>query len=638
MKKSISILMCVVIFVMSFPFIAFAAENEFPVYDAVIVTSENAAATDSYAAEKLSYYLAKVLGKAVAVVPDSEPQAEYEIVVGETSREAVDLIAQNDGGYIIRSDSSRVVICGKGNKGTINAVYAFLEKYCDCHWYESGVIVTPEKAQLTVPVDIDDKYNTFFEYTETDTTSSRDPEFSLANGQTGGVYCDFTDEQGSAVEYLGTFCHTFTTYYCKPDMYFAEHPEYYALHKGERVPNQLCLTNEDVKAVVAQEVLDLLAVQHNPNATLQIISLTQHDNQQYCECEKCSAVDKENGAHSGTMISFVNDIAARVKAAGDYDNIAFDTFAYQYTRQAPSKVIPREDVIVRLCSIECCFGHTLDDADCKENASFMYDLEQWGKICNRIYIWDYVHNYHESLCIFPNFGVMQRNVQIFYENNVKGVYEEGNYYISECDGEFGEMRTYLLAKLLQNPYCDYSAEMDGYLNAVYGPGGKYIREFIDIMTEHAVTKIQHLTIYKPAKDTLYNMTNADIRYCDELWEKAKNEAQTPEQLSQLERSEISWRYWKCANIKSEFSLLQFPYLWMCEREMLYKDIKDMGIVRISEGNQNSYISDCDLLYLFREPQKWKVLYDEPYWDALNPYALKLYNFLGDVYRFISGNK
>ncbi|MBQ3602222.1 MAG: DUF4838 domain-containing protein [Clostridia bacterium] len=635
MKKAFCIMLGLVMFVMAIPFTAFAAENEFPVYDAVVVAGENASATDKFAAEKLAFYLGKILGKAMSVVDDTAEKADYEIIVGETAREAVDLSSRNDGGYTITSDAEKVVICGKGNKGTINGVYAFLEKYCGCNWYESGVIVTPENAQLTVPADINDTYNTFFEYTETDTTSSRDTEFSLANGQTGGVYRDFTVAQGSGVEYIGSFAHTLANQICKPDMYFAEHPEYFALHGGKRVPEQLCLTNEDVKAAVTQEVLDLLAAQHNPDASIQIVSLTQHDNQLYCECENCAAIDKENGAHSGTMITFVNDIAKRVKAAGNYDNIAFDTFAYQYTRQAPSKVKPREDVIVRLCSIECCFGHTLDNPDCKENAAFMHDLEQWGKICNRIYIWDYVHNYAESVCLFPNFGVMQRNVQIFYENNVKGVYEEGNYYINECDGEFGEMRTYLLAKLLQNPYCDYYAEMDGYLNAVYGPGGKFIREFIDIATAHAVTNLQHLKIYQKSQNTLYNMSNADIEYCNELWEKAKAAAENAEQLSQIERSELSWRYWKAVNRKSEFSLWQFPYLWMRENEKLYNDFRSMGIIRMNEGG-NSNLSECNLLYLYRIPTKWTTLYNETYWDALNPYAVKLYNFLGEVYRFFGG--
>ena len=602
----------------------YAAQASFDISNAVIIVASDAPSTDVYAAHRLKYYLDKITGGNFKIVDDNV-SADYVILVSTEDNGEI------DGSYTITSTTDSVLIIGAGNKGTINGVYAFLEKYCGCHWYESEVIVIPENKNLTVPVGINEKYAPFFEYTEADTASALDEEFSLANGLTGGVYRDFSVEQGSAVEYIGSFAHTLTTFFCKSATYFEEHPEYFALNNGKRNPNQLCLTNEKVKEIVTAEVLAMLETEHNPEASMQIISLTQHDNYFFCQCQNCKAIDDENGSQSGSIVTFVNEIARRVKENGGYDNVVFDTFAYQYSRKAPSKVVPREDVIIRLCSIECCFGHTLDDKNCEQNVEFMKDLEDWGKICNRIYIWDYVNNYRETVCIFPNFGVMQRNVQIFYENNVKGIYEEGNYYIANCDGEFAEMRTYLLSKLMQNPYLDYSAEMNGYLNAVYGKGGKYIREFIDMMTAHAVTDSKHLTIYQESGKTLYNMTDEDIAYCNELWEKAKEAAETEEELAQIRRSELSWRYWKCANHKGEFSKNQFPYVYMNAAEMLHHDLKDMGILVFSEGAKSG-LSDCELLYLYRDiGSKWTVLYEEWFWDILNPFAIAIYNLLGMIY-------
>lgn len=632
MKKILSVVLAMIIGALSVPFTAFAAENRFKVYESVIVVSAYASATDIYASQRLKHYLDRITGKNIEIVTNNG-SSEYEICVGETNRDKTDFSESANGSYIITSTDKRIIINGAGNKGTINGVYAFLEKFCGCHWYETQVIIAPENSTLTVPADIDIKYTPFFEYTETDTASSRDIEFSLANGLTGGVYRDFTAEQGTAVEYLGRFAHTMTTFFCKSETYFEEHPEYFALRNGKRTPNQLCLTNEKVKDIVTAEVLELLESEHNPDADIQIVSLTQHDNFDYCMCDNCKAIDDENGSQSGTMITFVNEIARRVKEHG-YDNVVFDTFAYQYTRKAPTKVVPREDVIVRLCSIECCFGHTLDDPKCEQNVDFMNDLRKWGKICNRIYIWDYVHNYANTLCIFPNFGILQRNIQIFYENNAKGLYEEGNYYIDNSDAEFAEMRTYLLSKLMQNPYLDYEAEMDGYLNGVYGPGGCYIREFIDIITEHAVTDSKHLSIYQSAENTLYNMTDEDVEKCNELWEKAKTVAEDDEQLQQIRRTELSWRYWKASNKRGEFSRCQFPYVWMSEGEKLHNDLKEMNAVLFSEGGTN-LLSDCELLYLYRVPYKWTVVYEEWFWDVLNPLAVGFYKLLGAVYNLFN---
>ena len=126
------------------------------------------------------------------------------------------------------------------------------------------------------------------------------------------------------------------------------------------------------------------------------------------------------------------------------------------------------------------------------------------------------------------------------------------------------------------------------------------------------------------------MTNEDVERCNELWQKAKDAAVTEEQLQQIRRSELSWRYWKSANKRGEFSRLQFPYVWMNEGKKLHDDLKEMNAVLFSEGGTN-LLSDCELLYLYRVVNKWTVIYEESYWDLLNPYAVKFYEFLGKIY-------
>lgn len=630
MKKIISVLLALT-FAFSMCVTASAQGDAFRVADAVIVVGNNASDTDLYAAQKLEYYLEKIIGTDIAVITDAADVQAKEIVVGATNRATVEFENEENGSYIIKSDENRLVIAGYESRGTIYGVYAFLEDYCDCRWYETNVIRIPENPDLTVPSGLDVSYTPYFEYTETDTASSRDAEFSLANAQNGRPYRYLSPEQGGTVEYLGPFAHTLSTYYCASSVYFAEHPEYFALRDGKRTPDQLCLTNPDTIEIVFNEVIALLGREYDPAKSMQILSLTQHDNQNYCECPSCKAIDDENGSQAGTMVTFVNTIAEKVKATGIYNNVVFDTFAYQYTRKAPSEVVPRDDVIIRLCSIECCFGHTLDSADCKENALFLADLEEWGKICDRIYVWDYVNNYSETCCIFPNFGVLQRNMQIFAENNVKGIYEEGNYYVAQCDTEFAELRTYLLAQLMKDPYMDYDAEMNGYLEAVYGAGWENIREFIDIITEHSVTKRKHLGIFQDAGKTLHGMSAKDISHCDELWQNAIDMAETDTRRAEVIRSQISWRYWKCANRKGEFSLLKSAYVRMTNQDILYNDMLEHGVTVIGETTRPRALSECEMVHYFRVPLKWSIRYDENYWFALTPYFLEFYELLGKIY-------
>ncbi len=635
MKKIIAIILSVVMVLMTVP-AAFAAQGEIALKDAVIAVAEDAAITEKYAAERLSYYLSQIVGEEIAVVAENEAQGVV-ISVGATEFSDYDAEGKKNGSYEIYTDGGMIIIDGAGNKGAINGVYAFLEKFCGCHWYEDQVIVIPENGEIAVSGDIEVEYTPFFEYSETDTKSAHDPEFSVANGLTGGVYKNLTAEQGGDVSYIGGSSHTLVNLYCTPEKYFNDHPEYFALVDGVRTGTQLCLTNEAVKDIVTAEVIEALDKSYEPDAPLQIISVTQADNEQYCTCENCAVLDRENGSQAGTMITFVNEIARRVRAVRDYDNIAFDTFAYQYTRKAPSNVVPREDVIVRLCSIECCFGHPLDDEGCDDNAAFMQDLRDWNKICDRLYIWDYVLNCYENNVIHPNFGVLQRNIQIFYEHGVKGVYEQGVYYITDADGEFAEMRTYLLSKLMQNPYLDYEAEMLGYCQAVYGGAGEYVKEFIDYITDFQLDSFMHLHIDQESFITFITFPDNRVKVCDDLWEKAFAAEMTDAQLAQLERSHISWRYWKCAHYRSEFSIFRHPYLWMSERLDLYNDMVEMGITRMGEREKHD-ISHNHCLHLFRSITTWITLYDEPVWDALEPVAMMIYKLMEISYTLMGLKK
>ena len=580
LKKTLSVILALV-FTMCIFVPAFAEGDDILPDNAVIVIAEKASATDKSAAQIIQKNLAAVTGIKYDILPDTAKFGGYIISVGNNTRFPVDTSDLDDGGYRIKAFKNGVSIAGEGNRGTLYGAYAFLEKCAGCHCYTASMGVTSDWDKVVIPDDLDIEYNVFFEYTDTDWISPTDVNYSVANGLNGSPYRTIPAELGGNVKYISRFCHTLTDQFCSRNKYFDEHPEYFALRGGKRTGDQLCLCNEDVVNIVIDEVLELLSRTHDPAAAVEIISLTQADNQNYCECAACKALDEANGSHAGTMITFINKVAKAVKAAG-YTNTAIDTFAYQYTRHAPTAVKPDDNVIVRFCTIEGCFAHSFDDDSCKYNADIKKDLVEWGKICNRIYVWDYTTNYARTLGIFPDFGVLQKNMQFFYENNVKGVYEEGAYYARQCDTEFAELRAYLLARLMVDPYCDYSAEMNGFLKAYYGSGWQQIRTFIDMTSEKCVKDGNKLGIYNDMGDTL-DFSKDDIERADDLWEKAKKlSADEPEALANIERSEISWRYWKCCNNVAEFSNIA-PTKESASRE-LYEDIVALGVTRFNEGS------------------------------------------------------
>ncbi|MBQ7547804.1 MAG: DUF4838 domain-containing protein [Clostridia bacterium] len=609
MKRCISVFMVVLLTILAAQSALCASAAASP----EIVLPENPAPWQTNASSVLREYLAKT---------GAENTARIRFHLDDP---AVQPPSGKDGAYRIAEREGDVYISGSGKRGTLYGVFAFLEEICGCRWYAHDLEVIPHCDAITVPDGYETQYTPFFEYCETDWRTSQSIAFATANRMNGSAYRSAVpDAWGGSVNYLSGFAHTLTTQFCAARSYFDTHPEYFALHEGQRTPNQLCLTNPDTLRIVTGEVLSLLGEKYNPDEATQIVSLTQHDNHDFCTCDACAALDKANGSHAGTMITFANAVADAVRDAG-YTNVAIDTFAYEYTRKPPTQVVPRDNVIVRLCSIECCFGHTLDDPACRDNTAFMQDLRDWSAICKRIYIWDYGTNYGESFNFFPNIAVLQRNMQIYYEHNVRGVYGEGNYYLDRCDGEFGALRGYLQCRLMADPYLDYDDTMNGFLAAYYGGGWQSIRSFIDLCCEKGVTKLSHAHIFQRARGSLPAMTIRDVQTCDALWDEAAAKAETQEQVQRVLRSQICWRYWKASNGRREFSFFRNPLRRMQARDALYRDIVAFGNDCIGEMTRKRDLSGCPALHLLRIPFCWSTLYDSPFWDAVSPLVEKLYN-------------
>lgn len=566
---------------------AFAAEPADAVIDGSwkILVSPGDSAQVNYAAELIRSVFEQAIGQTLPIVSSAD---EKYIAVGLAA--AADVSAVAPDGYRITVLNGNVHLKGTGQRGIVAGANRFVEEFAGRKVYTSLLTVIPKADSVTVPADTDIIYEPYFEYTDTDWISPCDPVYSLANGLTGGVYRRLSPAQGGTVNYISGFAHTLTTQFCTANMYFESHPEYFAYRadKNERVSRQLCLTNPEVLAIVTDEVLDLLAKNHDPDASLQIVSLTQNDNYDYCECENCKAFEKAHGdVRSATMINFVNQVADAVAAKG-YDNVAIDTFAYQYTRQAPTGIAPRDNMIVRLCTIECCFAHPLDDPACERNIALMKDLADWSKICGRIYVWDYTTNYAHTTCVFPDFGVIQKNLQVFYEHNVKGVYEEGAYYASNCNVEFMELRSYMLSKCLQDPYCDLNAEIDGFLENYYGDK-ENMRSILELLTACAGDKDGHLSIYQSSKDSL-SPSNYQISLIDKKFAAAKENAQTDEQVKNIGRAEVSWKFWKANAKKGEFSLLN-PNRYN-EKQNLFDLLVAYDVHMLNEGSEYDDFRDC----------------------------------------------
>ncbi len=584
--------------------------------DYSIIIGKGFSASEKNSAQKLQKYLREISGINLEIKTDDAQEAAKEIIVGKTNREGgeytIDRTSLGDDGVVIKTVGEKIILSGAEKRGAVYAVYTFLEEYFDCRWFTYDLTVIPKAEKLIIPKEIDYEYVPQITYRATDWISpSRSNEYKAANMLNDGVYGRISEEYGSDVSYAGGFCHTFAQLVDR-NLINSE-PEIFALgvETGERTTDQLCLTNPRTLELTIQGVRRWLS--QNPNA--QIVSVTQNDNQNYCVCESCKKIDEEEGSQSGTMIRFVNAIADDIKE--DYPNVMVDTFAYVYTRKPPKITVPRDNVIVRLCSIECNFSTPLNNESNKINKAFADDIKEWSRICKNLHIWDYTTNYSHYLSPFGNFDVLQENLKFFAEHNVIGVYSEGNYQAAQSNGEFAELRSYMLARLTWNPDADIDELMYEFCDAYYGKGAQHIVDFINFIDENnggisidinnwwvtpfpnEISVEKGMKIYTNVSDAaVLKVKHSDVEKIDEMWQMAYDAAEEDWQKENVKRSEICWRYLKASRSIGEFKNSKTRAE---EHEKLYEDFKKYGISLLCEGHENELSNDPDFTL---PPEKW----------------------------------
>lgn len=452
----------------------YIARNQKP--EMAIFLSKEASAQEKFAAGELRYYLGLITGAPIEIVNDKSGAV---IELGRGAEE------QGDDGFSIRTDGANLTILG-GKRGVIYGAYEFLEKL-GCRFFTALSEKIPACEELELP-DIDDTQVPVLEYREHNYTDVRRHVRFAVKCRLNGNAHPIPEKFGGHMSYAW-YVHTFEKM-VPPEKYAKEHPEYYALVDGKRdTPYggryQLCLTEPGVLKVCIESVRQALI--DNPEAS--IISISQNDWFGNCTCERCLDVDKMEGSPAGTLLRFVNAIAEALEA--EFPHVIFDTLAYNYTRPAPKITRPRHNVCVRLCSIESCFAHPFETCDDDKRSvtrpdgsvsSFITDLRDWGKMCDRMYIWDYTTCFAHYPTPHPNWNSLQPNMRAFVKNNVKGVFEQANGAVGG-GVDLNELRLYVLSKLLWDAETDVERHIQEFLEHYYGAAAPHIRAYMKALTD-----------------------------------------------------------------------------------------------------------------------------------------------------------
>lgn len=494
---------------------------------ATIVTQQGATASDIHAALELQEALAKMTGADIRVIQAGASLPKNAIVIGQGPLAAKLLPEVNWSGLgleqtVIASRGSNLIVAGGRPRGALYAVDRLLNSL-GVRWWAPWATTIPHRPNLKIA-----RWNSSespaYEYRDPYWFHTFDAEWALHNFDNGSV-TRIDDARGGRIEYQG-FVHT---YYglVPPEKLFTTHPEWFSLINGKRVDHdaQLCTTNQALRDYVVDQVRTQL--KQNPKA--RIVSVSQNDCYQPCQCPNCRALAKREGSDSALVLDLVNYVAGKLER--EFPDVAFDTLAYQWSRKPPISMQPRKSVIVRLCSIECNFAFPLD---APKNQSFADDVSGWSKLTSRLYIWDYCTNFANYLAPQPDYFTFGETLRFLHDHGARGLFEEGAY--QSTDADMAELKAWVLAQLMWNPKLDNDALVREFLAGYYGKASKPIYDYLRLVQSEA--QKGPLSFAGPVRAAFLGYET--MRKAELLWQSAEaSVANDPDLLWRVKQSHLA---------------------------------------------------------------------------------------------------
>lgn len=569
--------------------------------DFVIEIDPRASAPEQNAARELQTYLQAISGVELPIV-SSLPEGKHAIVVGRGERarqllgNAVDLDALKDDTTVIYECGNDLVLSGDAPRGTLYAVYSFLEDWLGVRFWTSTETDIPQQTRIQIPT-IQEVYTPPFFNRETFYKPFLDDPLFSVRRKVNGHWEEIPEEWGGHLDLFG-WCHT-GNLYLPPEKYFQDHPEWYCMRDGKRQIGQPCLTNREMRAEYIRNVFN--ALQENPGQ--RVLDISQNDNYLFCQCPECEAFVREHGNQTDLLLDFVNEVATEV--GKNYPDLTVMTLAYQYTRQLPETVRPVDNVCIRLCSIECDFGYPLRS---ERNADMAEEFRQWSAIAGQLAVWNYLTNFPNYMLPHPNIESLADDIRFFRENHAVSVFNQGDVGTGYA-GDYIALRGYIVSKLLWNPDLDEKVLFQEFLDGYYGNAAPFIKEYWDLILKEFHAAGTPLRCGTGDAPWLSPQTIVTAR---EIMDKAENAVAENDTLLQRVRT---------ARLTIDFALLNlfrvnapdtafalFPNMTLKDVNDLYQRsierAKEAGMVYFAESTP--YQVFMDGFELNMTPNRWSV--------------------------------
>jgi hypothetical protein len=446
---------------------------------ATIVVPVNASPTVSEAARELSAYLEKMSGAKLPIVAEGQPVTGARIDVGLTP-------TGDDERIRIEVGPDNVTISGGGDRGTLFAVYRFLETL-GCRWLAPDHELVPQRKTIAMePFRLDSR--PAFSWRLFKSNRAANEQWGLKLGMNGLYSAETAATNGACVYWPRNIRGVHAYYQIMPaKRYATAHPEWNPLLGGERVPtnvdrNQLCVTATGLADEFAANVIRAF----DENTATPLVSISPNDGYGWCECSVCLALDKklcggrttkqglarEKPFMGDRVFWFANEVADRV--ARKYPDKKLLVLAYVNYAEPPDTIRPKPNVVPFLCHYAPAdYSRAINDPSSEANSQFNDLLKRWMKISPDLMIYSYVSKSMWWRLPRPVTHTFAADVKYLHSLGVRRYYCQSSLSDWALDGPL----YYVIAKLLWNPSADPDALAREWIEGMFGPAAPAMTEF-----------------------------------------------------------------------------------------------------------------------------------------------------------------
>ena len=455
--------------------------------------------------------------------------------------------------WCIKSFGRDVVLAGGGTRGTLYAVYHFLEDDCGVRWWGDNDEDVPDAKPLAFGV-LNRRGKPFFECRNIYRWSKADPRTAVRNRLNDNGNSPIPLALGGAFTYGPPhLAHTWDRY-LPFSKYGKEHPEWYSLWEGVRIGGegngQLCLTCPGLADEFSRRLEDYIAKGEADAAAKgltapRIYDISHNDcTMKFCQCPSCTASRATCGGHTGLMLKFVNEVVS--KAGAKRPDLLFSTLAYWLTEPVPSNgVAAAENVIVRLCNTKQNMATGILDPDNK----FMHDqVVAWKDYTKHLYVWEYAITYDKLKGYpFPSEFYIPENYRFYAENGVKGFLVEHEYFEQS---DMYELKFYLERTMLENPFQKSEGLIEDFMTRYYGAAGGKILEARKLLDRRRREKKAFIKGF-PLMGEFNFFSNEDLAEVRRMFDEAEAAvADDQKRLARVKRAYLS--FGRMADFRAKF--------------------------------------------------------------------------------------